>query len=226
MATNMERLAAAFFENKDDATRAIAALRQAGLAQIGVASHDDSQERKLSEKTATQPGVAVSPNVGPRLERTDQDSDYASITDIQGTLLAAGMSPHQADYFRDRLEHNGVLVTAAAPAHRWAVAQQTLRECGGDTAAEIPNIVERSTETTTVVTPIPPAPVEPSPRQPARVASNIPNPGQQGTVTVKREPGTPQSDFEQSSGMGPIELRGTLRDLHRERKPRPGEKAA
>ncbi|MGH9484495.1 MAG: hypothetical protein ACRD1F_05510 [Terriglobales bacterium] len=225
MPTIMERLATAFFEKKDDATQAIAALRQDGLAQIGVASHYDGEERKLAERTDTQAGVAVSPNAGGLLERTDEDSDYASIADIHGTLLAAGLSEHQATYFRERLEHRGILVTVAAPADRWQAAQRTLEEYGGDVAAEIPTVsgsepeLPRSTaETTTVVTPMPPAPVEPSAQARPLVESNIPNPAQPGTVTIHGEPGTPQSAIEMTRGMGPIELRGTLRDAHRDLK--------
>ncbi|MGH9487610.1 MAG: hypothetical protein ACRD04_08460 [Terriglobales bacterium] len=223
MSPQLQHLAAAFFGKSSDAQNAIAELRQAGFAQIGVASHDDNQERQLAEKTETKPGMATSANVG-TLERTDEESDYASIMDVHGTLLAANLSEHQASNYRDRLEHNGVLVTVQAPADRWQQARRTLVECGGDSAAENPatsgsgrSTLPREAETTTVVTPVPPAPIEPPPRQPApKVESTIPNPGQQGTV-VKREPGTPQSEFDLSRGMGPVELRGTLLEAHRQR---------
>lgn len=219
MALTTERLAAAFFDNTKQAEEAIAALRLAGFAQIGVASRDDSRERKLAEKTDTRTGVAASPDAGGVLQRDDGESDYADLEDVHGALLGAHLSAHEAAYFRDQLEHAGVLVTVQAPASQWPQARRTLEECGGDSGTEIPDgDAHLDQETTTVITPAPPPPLQPpQAHSQARVESTIPNPAQQGTVTIKREPGTPQSDFELSRGMAPIELRGTLRDAHRER---------
>ncbi|MGH9466900.1 MAG: hypothetical protein ACRD1Y_06050 [Terriglobales bacterium] len=205
MDSSTQRLAAAFFDKTGEAKEAIAALRQAGFTQIGVASHDDSQERKLAETTATQPGVAVSPNAGGELLRDGEESDFANVSDIQNTLLSAHLSAHEAKYYRERLESNGVLVTVEAPGERWTQARRTLEECGGDAATENP--AASATESHEVEPDLAPPPVR----------TNIPNPAQQGTVVVKREPETPQSDYDVQREGRRIELRGTLARAHRER---------
>src|SRR6185437_14769312 len=77
---------AGYFKDSGDAKKSVEQLRQAGFAQIGIASHDAKNERKLAEATQTRAGLAV--GSGPDGELEQAPADRAS--EARRTLQSCG----------------------------------------------------------------------------------------------------------------------------------------
>jgi|SRR6185437_11844387 len=145
---------AGYFKDSGDAKKSVEQLRQAGFAQIGIASHDAKNERKLAEATQTRAGLAVGSGPDGELEQAFGESDYANRKDAHDAMLAARVPEEQARWFDDRMEQGGYLITVQAPADRASEARRTLQSCGGEIGPESGTAVPAATA---------PAPTSPIP---------------------------------------------------------------
>ena len=112
-------------------------MRQAGFAQIGVASRDSKQARKIADRADAKPGIAATPAQGGRLEESMGEAEYSDAKDFKGTLAAANIPDPEANYFERRMrDSKGMLVTVQSPAARSQEALRCLAAAGGDTGAD------------------------------------------------------------------------------------------
>jgi uncharacterized protein (TIGR02271 family) len=125
-------VAAGYFRDTKKAERAVTALRQAGFAQIGIASRKSDDAEKMADRTDAKAGLAVSSASGGVLEETGGESDYADPQDVQATLVAAHIPEDQARGFQEKLQHGGALVTVETVAPRGTEARRLLESEGAE----------------------------------------------------------------------------------------------
>jgi uncharacterized protein (TIGR02271 family) len=129
-------VAAGYFRSFKQAEKAVIALRQAGFAQIGVASRKSQDAEKLAEKTDAKAGLAVTAASGAVLEESGGESDYADPQDVEASLVAAHIPEIQARNFQQQLQDGGALVTVQTVAARAAEARRLLESEGAESASD------------------------------------------------------------------------------------------
>ena len=124
---------AGLFHNYSQAEKAVAQLRHAGFAQIGVAAHKSKSESMLADQSA-KPGVPASPGGHGTLFESSGEPEYTNPGDLRSALLDADIPQDQVNFLERqfRREKDAVVVTVKTNPELSSEARKLLRDSGGE----------------------------------------------------------------------------------------------
>ena len=124
---------AGLFHNYSQAEKAVAQLRHAGFAQIGVAAHKSKSESMLADQSA-KPGVPASPGGHGTLFESSGEPEYTNLGDLRSALLDADILQDQVNFLERHFtrEKDAVVVTVKTNPELSGEARQLLRDSGGE----------------------------------------------------------------------------------------------
>ncbi|HXR97523.1 MAG TPA: YsnF/AvaK domain-containing protein [Terriglobales bacterium] len=124
---------AGLFHNYNQAQKAVAQLRHAGFAQIGVAAHKPKSEARLADQLAKS-GIPASPGGHGALFENAGDPEYTNPGDLRSALLDADIPQDQVNFLERHFkqEKDAVVVTVKTNPELSSEARNLLRDSGGE----------------------------------------------------------------------------------------------